>query len=98
MNVKHNAQFRVRCSAGLSGFPSDDIVEARLLDAHLTVLSVMHGFVSGLCAGDGAKVTVSLVDPSDILEDGQPCDCPTCLGHCKECGSELDNGRWCDWC
>jgi|WetSurSiteA1Bulk_404760.scaffolds.fasta_scaffold88609_3 hypothetical protein len=41
MNVKHNAQFRVRCSAGLSGFPSDDIIEARLLDAHLTALSVL---------------------------------------------------------
>lgn len=76
MRVKHGTMFRVTCTVpkGHRGIPGQvDLVPVENLDAHMTVLSVMHGFVSGLSAGDGAKIRVAIVDKSDILEGDDLC-------------------------
>lgn len=77
MRLKHGTNVRVRCERGWVG-PSDDLVPLEHLGAHLTVLAVMHGKVSGLSAGDGAKVRVT-VDKADVLVGDQLCDCERCV-------------------
>lgn len=82
MLVRHDAELRVVTTCGLSmhGDPcSDTTVEARLLDAHLTVQAFMHGKVSGMDSGIRVSCSYSLVNPDrDALGDGKLCDCKEC--------------------
>lgn len=74
---------RVRCDAPLevavhhtgSLEPKIDVVEAHLLDAHLTVAAAMYVGVSGRPHGR-AKATYRLLDESFILQDDDECPCP----------------------
>ena len=81
--VRHDAELRVVTKCGLSahGNPcSDTIVEARHLDAHLTVQSFMHGKVSGMDSGIRVRCSYKLVNPErDVLVDGQLCPCDECM-------------------
>lgn len=75
--VRHDAKVRLivsRCS--LHGKHKDEIVKVRDLDAHLTVMSITHGKVSGYDSGVQVKYRYELVNPArDILENGALCDC-----------------------
>ena len=82
MRVRHDARVRVVIKCGLPGHHrpcSDDVMEVRLLDAHLAVAAVTHGKVSGMDSGVRVRSRVTLVDPTrDVLQDGQTCPCAEC--------------------
>lgn len=81
--VRHDAPLEVTVKAGRKVL-SREIVEARLLDAHITVQSYMRGGAfnghdwrdnEGNRLSRPPTVTYHLADPSYALAEGEECPC-----------------------
>lgn len=83
VTCRHDAELHVVITCGLSshGEPCDDsIIPAYELEAHLTLMAVMHGKVSGYDSGVRVQWAYEFVNPErDVLADGEPCTCKECL-------------------
>lgn len=76
VQVRCDADIRITTYSSLFG-EQVDIVRADLVDAHLGVMAIMHGKISGY-EGNAApcKITgLELVNPDDELKDGAECPC-----------------------
>lgn len=86
MMIRHDAMLRVQMKVGRRVL-SEQVVEAKNLDAHLTVQSYCYGGAFGQVNwhdGTGKpldappRAHIKLVNPGDELAPGQPCPCPDC--------------------
>jgi hypothetical protein len=87
MNVRHTAEVQVTVKSG-NRILSKNTVPVRLLDAHLSVESYCHGGGFGQAnwhdpqgrpLQHAPKVKITLVNPDDVLAEGQECDCTECV-------------------
>lgn len=85
MNVRHDAPIEVTLLDGQRVI-GQDVVEARLVNAHLTVQAYCHGGVSGMvnwndrgrALSRAPKVRLRLTDESFELAEGELCGCDEC--------------------
>lgn len=99
VNVRHDATVHVviKCGYSFHGDPcNDSIIPITHLDAHLAVMSVMHGKVSGYDSGIRVTQSWELANPErDILKKGELCTCKECLeGKHDEPYSEKPKYGW----